>query len=94
MTTLKQNSPFQQTVFMCWAAEWVQEQKEEILSRKHRNLKKTNKQKKKVLTLPPQAAEASLAVDKPTNVFWQRLRTDDFVLHHFHKSKLRNSYSK
>lgn len=93
MTTLKQNSPFPQTVFMCWAAEWVQEQKEEILSRKHRNLK--NKQtKKKVLTLPPQAAEASLAVDKPTNVFWQRLRTDDFVLHHFHKSKLRNSYSK
>lgn len=78
---------------MCWAAERVQEQKEEILSRKHKNLK--NKQtKKKVLTLPPQAAEASLAVDKPTNVFWQRLRTDDFVLHHFHKSKLRNSYSK
>lgn len=78
---------------MCWAAEWVQEQKGGNFVSKTQELKKqTNK--KKVLTLPPQAAEASLAVDKPTNVFWQRLRTDDFVLHHFHKSKLRNSYSK
>lgn len=35
---------------------------------KTQKLKKTNK-KKNELTLPPQAAEASLAVDKPTNVF-------------------------
>lgn len=36
---------------------------------KTQELKKNKQTKKKVLTLPPQAAEASLAVDKPTNVF-------------------------